>query len=153
MSSRLLIDLHPAVREMAQRGLAECARKGLDVLVTCTFRPDVEQNELFAVGRTRPGRILTNARAGESAHNYMIAGKPAALAFDVVPLRFGKPVWGLKGDGIDDNHADDNTDDLELWQRVRACFEGAGLKSASRWVGKMREWPHHEHPDAKALMS
>jgi peptidoglycan L-alanyl-D-glutamate endopeptidase CwlK len=32
-----------------------------------------EQNELFAQGRTKPGRIVSNARAGFSNHNFGIA--------------------------------------------------------------------------------
>ena len=123
------------------------------MLVTCTFRSAQEQNELYAQGRTKPGKIVTNAVAGKSAHNYRIGQVPASLAVDVVPLRFGKPVWGLSGDGIDDNPADDDKDDLELWQRVRAKFEAVGLESASRWQGRLVEWPHFQSARTKELMA
>ncbi len=36
-------------------------------------RPFQEQDWLYAQGRTRPGQIVTNARGGESNHNYGIA--------------------------------------------------------------------------------
>ncbi len=150
MASRALSDLHPTVSSMAQLALNECRRKGLEVLVTCTYRSNLEQDELYAQGRTKPGPIVTNARGGQSAHNFTMGGRPAALGLDIVPLRLGKPVWGLKGNGMDDNPADDSTDDLEYWQRVRACFEAAGLKSGSRWT--IRDWPHMEHPDTKEMM-
>jgi hypothetical protein len=94
--------------------------------------------------------MVTNAQAGQCAHNYVLNGLPAALAVDVVPMRHGKPVWGLSGNGIDENPADDETDDLELWQRVRKCGEDAGLVSASRWP-TFKEWPHLEHPNYKAI--
>jgi peptidoglycan L-alanyl-D-glutamate endopeptidase CwlK len=48
--------------------------------LTCTHRDNAEQSELYAQGRTtgKMGKIVTNAKAGQSPHNY----KPA-LAFDV----------------------------------------------------------------------
>jgi peptidoglycan L-alanyl-D-glutamate endopeptidase CwlK len=148
--SRLLSDLHPSVQAMAQVFLSGCAAKGLDVLITCTHRTGAEQDALYAQGRTKPGKVVTNAKAGQSSHNFTMGGKPASLAFDIVPLRHGKPVWGISGNGMDDNPADDEKDDLELWQNIRAVAEKAGLSSASRWV-KMREWPHFEHPDAAQM--
>src|SRR5699024_6503628 len=32
-----------------------------------------QQNALYAQGRTKPGKIVTNARAGQSLHNYGVA--------------------------------------------------------------------------------
>ncbi len=152
MASRLLEDLHPAIASKVAAALASCHAAGLDVLVTCTWRSGIEQNDLYAQGRTRPGSIVTWAKAGESAHNFMVGGKPASLGVDIVPVRYGKPIWGLKGNGIDNDPTDDNKDDLELWQRVRSHFEAQGLKSASRWEGGKAEWPHFESPDTKQIM-
>lgn len=148
--SRLLSELHPQVEAMARAFLSGCAAQGIEVLITCTYRPAYEQDELYALGRTKPGKIVTNAKGGQSSHNFTMGGKPASLAFDVVPLRLGKPVWGLAGDGLDDDPSDDDKDDLELWQRVRAIAENVGLASASRWT-KFREWPHFEHKDAAVM--
>jgi peptidoglycan LD-endopeptidase CwlK len=150
VSSRKITDCHPVLQPLVQSFLENCTRAGVDVIVTCTWRSPEEQEALYAQGRTRPGKIVTNARAGQSAHNYTLNGLPAALAIDVVPLRNGKPVWGLSGDGIDDNPADDERDDLELWQRVRKAGEDAGLESASRWTS-FREWPHLQHPKWREL--
>lgn len=155
MSSRLISDCHPIFQPLVRRLVSDWASSALDVVITCTWRSAQEQTELYAQGRTKPGRIVTNARAGQSAHNFAIRSSglatPAALAIDVVPLRFGKPVWGLAGDGIDENPADDQVDDVELWQRVRKCAEDLGLVSASRWKA-FREWPHIEHPKAREIM-
>lgn len=41
--------------------------------LTCTYRSRVEQNELYEQGRTKPGNIVTNAKAGQSAHNFLPA--------------------------------------------------------------------------------
>jgi peptidoglycan L-alanyl-D-glutamate endopeptidase CwlK len=44
-----------------------------------TLRTVKEQEDLYAMGRTKAGRIVTNAKCGQSIHNY-------GLAFDVVLL-------------------------------------------------------------------
>jgi peptidoglycan L-alanyl-D-glutamate endopeptidase CwlK len=86
MSSRSIEDLHPLVAEKA-RQLIELARTdGIEILVTSTLRTFEEQAELFAIGRTRPGKKVTNAKPGASWHNF-------GLAFDVVPLVNGKAIW------------------------------------------------------------
>ncbi len=153
MSSRLLSDLHPMLEPRVRAFLVATRAAGFDVLVTCTYRSNQEQEDLYAIGRTKPGRRVTNARAGQSPHNFTVNGRPAALAVDVVPMRHGKPVWGLSGNGIDNDPSDDDRDDLELWQRVREYGEKAGLVSASRWKGDLVEWPHFEEPTAKTLMA
>lgn len=122
ISSRKLEDLHPTVKAMADAFLSMCRAQGIDVLVTCTYRDAEEQNRLYAIGRTVPGRKVTNAKAGQSAHNYR-------LAFDVVPLRHGKPVWGTSGE------------DGALWNKIGTIGESVGLEWAGRWR-TFRELPH-----------
>ena len=51
-----------------------------DFAVTCGHRTDAEQEELYAQGRTAPGRIVTYKRGGESIHN-----TDPSCAVDVVP--------------------------------------------------------------------
>lgn len=149
--SRKLTDLHPEVRAMCEKFLDECEHAGIDVLITSTWRSNTEQDALYAQGRTTKGRIVTRARGGQSSHNYMLAGVPASLAFDMVPLRNGKLIWGTSGDGVDEDPTDDNTDDLELWQRVGAIGKACGLQ----WYGDpdapFKEYPHLQHKDAAAI--
>lgn len=144
--SRSIEDMHPALQQRVRQFTSDCAAAGLDVLITCTHRTNAEQEQLYAQGRTRPGRIVTRARGGQSQHNNYIAvsGKqvPASLAFDFVPLRHGKLIWGATGDGIDDDPSDDHTDDLELWQRCGAIGKALGFQ----WFGdpnaSFHEKPH-----------
>lgn len=136
ISSRSLWDLDPEARLRANRFLYSCAKAKIDVLVTCTYRDFECQSDLYAQGRTKPGKIVTNAKAGESWHNWK-------LAFDVVPLRHGRPVWGTTGNGIDDDPSDDERDDLELWQRLGALGVKAGLEWAGSWKS-FREFPHFQ---------
>lgn len=42
-------------------------------MVTEGYRSGARQDQLYAQGRTRPGEIVTNAKAGQSAHNYGLA--------------------------------------------------------------------------------
>ena len=59
----------------------------------CAYRSNAQQEALYAQGRTKPGPRVTNARGGQSAHNFMLDGKPAAKAFDIVPVIHGKAMW------------------------------------------------------------
>lgn len=144
MASRRIEDLHPKLQPIAREFLSRCQAAGFAVLITCTYRPLDEQAALYAQGRTKPGPIVTKAKPGQSRHNNVIDGKPAALAFDVVPLRHGKPVWGAAGNGIDTDPRDDDQDDLELWQRVGAIGEAVGLNWYGRPGAPFREFPHFE---------
>ena len=137
MSSRKLTDLHPQMQPMVTRFLANARAAGIDLLVTCTYRSNEEQAALYAIGRTKPGRIVTNARPGRSTHNNTLNGKPAALAVDVVPLRDGKPVWSASD---------------PVWKRVGEIGEKVGLEWAGRWT-TFREYPHFQHPQAQPLRS
>lgn len=137
INSRKIEDLHPKVAKMCQEFIKKCDEQGIDILVTSTYRDGESQNALYAQGRTKPGRIVTNAKAGQSFHNWRVA-------FDVVPLRNGKPVWGTSGNGIDNDPSDDDKDDLELWQRVGAIGKSVGLEWAGEWK-KFREFPHFQY--------
>lgn len=53
--------------------LANCRARGVEYHAISGYRSDAEQMALWAQGRTREGPIVTNARAGESAHNYGLA--------------------------------------------------------------------------------
>ncbi|MEO8021055.1 M15 family metallopeptidase [Polaromonas sp.] len=142
-NSRSLDDLNPETKLRFQSMLARCAadpwfvRNGITVLVTSTLRDGESQNALYAQGRTKPGKIVTNAQAGYSWHNFACAG-------DVVPLRNGIAIWGTKGDGIDEDPTDDHTDDLEVWERVAAHGEAAGLEWAGRWR-TFKEFAHFQY--------
>jgi len=143
VDSRDPAELLPTVRRMLAQFLDECRVRGLDIIVTSTFRDQEAQAELYARGRTKPGRIVTNAAPGWSWHNWR-------CAFDVVPLRRGKPVWGTAGNGIDDDPTDDDADDLEIWERVGQVGEFVGLEWAGRWT-RFREFPHFQHTFGRTI--
>jgi peptidoglycan L-alanyl-D-glutamate endopeptidase CwlK len=85
MASRSFEDLHPLVADKARQLVKLAAADGIEILVTSTLRTFEEQAELFAIGRTKTGNKVTNAKAGESWHNF-------GLAFDVVSPVNGRPL-------------------------------------------------------------
>lgn len=123
-NSRALDDLLPPVRHRAQAFVDACKQAGIDILITSTFRDLESQAALYAQGRTAPGKRVTNAKPGHSYHNWRVA-------FDVVPLRAGKPVWNTTGA------------DGKLWEQIGNLGEAVGLEWAGRWT-RFREYAHFQ---------
>lgn len=121
MASRSIDDLTPRMREMAVKFLDGCLAAGIDVLIYCTYRSPEEQDELYTHGRTKPGPLVTNARAGQSKHN-------SRQAFDCVPLLNGKPQWS----------------DAATYLKMGLIGEAVGLTWAGRWTGRLRETAHFQ---------
>lgn len=72
--SRIDLDkLYPPFLRRLLELLADCRRAGADYYAVSGFRSYAEQTALYEQGRTRPGLRVTNARAGESAHNFGLA--------------------------------------------------------------------------------
>jgi peptidoglycan L-alanyl-D-glutamate endopeptidase CwlK len=72
-SEKVIATLLPEVQTYARALLTKAAQHGLTIKIISGLRTYDEQNELFAQGRTKAGRIVTNARAGFSNHNFGIA--------------------------------------------------------------------------------
>jgi peptidoglycan L-alanyl-D-glutamate endopeptidase CwlK len=132
MASRRIEDLQPLLQVKARYHLNLCAAADIDLLIYCTLRTAAEQAELYARGRTKPGRIVTYAKPGSSAHNF-------GLAYDCVPLRGGKAVWGAKGA------------DLDLWWHVGRIGKSLGLEWAGDWT-KFKEFPHFQIPQWRSFV-
>ena len=138
MASRSLDDLVAPARRRFDQWLVQCHAEGIDVLVYCSFRNGAEQDELYKIGRSVKGQnvsarkpmgdIVTNARAGESWHNYR-------CAVDAVPLLGGKPQWG----------------DASRYKRMGEIAESCGLEWAGRWTGKLREEAHFQYTGGLTL--
>ena len=78
--------------------------------------------------RTAPGKIVTNAKAGQSFHNFR-------CAVDVVPIVAGKPRWDVKD---------------EVWQKIGALGKAQGLEWAGDWK-RFREYPHFQYTGGLTL--
>jgi peptidoglycan LD-endopeptidase CwlK len=137
MSDRDLTHLHPDLQPLCQKFLDQCRAERIDAFITQTYRSPAEQDADYAQGRTTPGHIVTNARAGQSKHNFTLDdGTPASKAFD----------FGIK---------DDETGELDWdasdarWQRAIAIGEALGMVSGSRWHSIV-DTPHFEIAEAVA---
>lgn len=128
INSRSLDDLVPPARARVESFLDAAKKQGIDLLVTSTYRDNASQDALYAQGRTTPGKIVTNAKAGQSWHNYR-------CAVDVVPIVAGKPRWDVKD---------------EVWQQVGALGKAAGLEWAGDWK-KFKEYPHFQYTGGLTL--
>lgn len=73
----------------------EKAENDLDIIIRITdgFRSFDEQTKLYARGRTEKGPVLTNAKAGQSYHNY-------GLAIDLVIMENNQPNYGYDNSKI-----------------------------------------------------
>lgn len=90
VSDKRINTLAPYLRNEVAELINEAQRKiGVKYRVTHGLRTFKEQNDLFAKGRTKAGSIVTNARGGQSFHNY-------GLAFDIVPIVNGKAIWNQR---------------------------------------------------------
>ena len=127
MASRSLDDLRPDVAAKTRQWLTLCEASGVHPLIYCTYRTPDEQAKLYAIGRTVPGKIVTNARAWESWHQYR-------RAFDAVPLIHGKPSWSVFDSG------------KRLTREYQVMAEAAvtvGLEWAGTWKS-FREYVHFQ---------
>lgn len=127
INSRRIEDLTPETARLCQALLEKCAAEGIDLIVTSTYRDFASQTALYNQGRTpeskaRGEKIVTNAKAGRSFHNYRVA-------FDVVPVVGGKAVWNNE----------------VLWNRIGAIGKNLGLEWAGDWKS-FKEKAHFQLP-------
>lgn len=127
INSRLLSDLNPPTRARATAFKAACAAQGIDVLITSTYRDHDAQRALYAQGRTASGKIVTNAKPGQSWHNWR-------CAFDFVPIVNGKAQWN---DGV-------------LFAVCGTIAESVGLEWAGRWK-TFKELAHCQYTSGYTL--
>lgn len=72
-SERNIATLLPEVQPVARSLVQKAALNGIRIKVISGLRTYEEQDELYAQGRTKPGKIVTNSRGGYSNHNFGIA--------------------------------------------------------------------------------
>lgn len=122
LNQQRLARVHPTLASLALRMIDLCAQAGVAVLITQGLRTWEEQDELYAQGRTKPGKVVTNAKGGESWHNF-------GLAFDIVVLdSVGKGDWDTAHPG---------------WKQAAAIGKSLGLEWGGDWK-KFKDMPHFQ---------
>jgi peptidoglycan L-alanyl-D-glutamate endopeptidase CwlK len=137
--------LHPRLREeaidiyeeivYALTGRAMCR-------FTFTFRTFAEQDALYAQGRIKPGKIVTNAKGGQSYHNYGLAIDIALLVDKDGNGTFESASWDTKTDFDGDRKSD--------WQEIVAIFKRYGWEWGGDW--KFVDAPHFQKKLGKSIM-
>lgn len=101
-----------------------------------TFRSIKAQNNLYAIGRTKQGNVVTNARGGQSYHNY-------GLAIDIV-LLVDKDKNGSYETASWDTSADWDRDGVADWLEVARVFQKYGWQWGFWKNGKHWDKPHFQ---------
>ncbi|GEM58414.1 peptidoglycan L-alanyl-D-glutamate endopeptidase [Flavobacterium columnare NBRC 100251 = ATCC 23463] len=124
--------LHPTVREEMVKIINSCnqALQGkAQVRITQGLRTIEEQNKLYAIGRTVKGKKVTNAKGGQSIHNY-------GFAVDICLIIEGKTAsWDTAKDWDNDKVAD--------WYECVKIFALHGWDWGGNWA-KFKDMPHFE---------
>lgn len=124
-------DLHPRVRKETLQLYMKANNTLLGSHVRLRFsqvlRTMEQQQKLYEQGRTTAGKIVTNAKAEQSYHNY-------GLAFDIVLLyddgsgRFSQASWDIERGGD--------------WKRVAEFFKAHGWEWGGDW--RSPDYPHFQ---------
>ncbi|WP_437828920.1 peptidoglycan-binding protein [Niallia taxi] len=98
--------------------IEQAYKEGIYMLITDGYRSYAEQDALYAQGRTKPGQIVTNAKGGQSKHNfgmavdYCLTNKEGTVAYWTVNAKWKRVatiakskgfVWGGDWKGFVDN--------------------------------------------------
>lgn len=128
-SGPLPTEFHPIVQERSNQLIQQAADKGIVMVITDGFRSSDDQDRLFEKGRTAAGTIVTNAKGGESYHNY-------GLAIDfALKAPSGEVIWDMQFDGNKNGAAD--------WTEVVEMAKALGFQWGGDWV-QFKDYPHLE---------
>ncbi|MDO5041009.1 MAG: M15 family metallopeptidase [Peptoniphilus sp.] len=111
-----LEQLSPKTRELATLFLQRCAEEGLPVKITETYRTQARQDQLYALGRSQPGNIVTWTK--NSKHT-------KRRAFDIAKI------------------GDDPYGDEEFFRRCALIGKEVGLKPGY-YFRNYQDKPHFE---------
>ncbi|MFY0483076.1 M15 family metallopeptidase [Flavobacterium sp. PLA-1-15] len=123
--------LHPTIREEVTKIIAQCDKAltgKAKVRITHGLRTNAEQDNLYAQGRTTPGKKITNAKGGQSIHNY-------GFAVDICLIIEGKASWDTAKDWDNDQIAD--------WYECVKIFALHGWEWGGNWK-TFKDMPHFE---------
>lgn len=132
ITQQRIMQLHPSVRVEVANIINECnaALTGrAKIRITQGLRTFAEQDALYAQGRTKPGKKVTNAKGGQSVHNY-------GFAVDICLIIDGKEAsWDIKKDWDGDKVSD--------WDECVKVFAKHGWSWGGNWAS-FKDFPHFE---------
>lgn len=138
ISAERVAKLHPAIRAevaaLIDKAEAQLPSTAM-IRIVQGLRTIEEQNGLYAQGRTKPGKIVTNARGGKSYHNYGLA-----IDFAILYDKDGNGTYETLSWDIFYDHDKDGKRD---WMEVVEIFKAAGYKYGGDWKS-IKDYPHLE---------
>lgn len=124
LNAERLAKVLPELAEKCAKLIGIAYQEGFTLLVTQGFRSIAEQNALYAQGRTKPGKIVTNAKGSQSNHT---RGEAVDFAFIVN----GEVSWEDK-----------------LYLKIGGWAKQVGLNWGGDWRS-IKDKPHVELPSKK----
>ena len=119
------VGLDPEFDAKLQLFERKLAQNGIKVILTSGYRSCEEQDKLYAAGRTKPGKVVTNARSGYSWHNFGLAG-------DYAFVINGKVTWNGP------------------WDTFGKIARECGIEWGGGWT-KFKDRPHVQWTRGKTL--
>ncbi|MFD2133353.1 M15 family metallopeptidase [Pseudogracilibacillus auburnensis] len=113
-------NVHPVIKKGAEEIIRRAYKEGIYVLFSDGYRSHAEQNKLYAKGRTAPGKIVTNARGGQSMHNFGLA-----LDFFLTNKAGKTASWTVNAN----------------WRRVVEIAKSLGFEWGGDWKS-FKDYPH-----------
>lgn len=105
--------LYPPFAAAMLQGIAEANKAGIPVALFETFRSPARQDQIYAQGRTQPGKVVSNAKAYQSWHQYGIAA-------DIALFDDGRWSWNFDPEKISKYFKSD----LLIWGGTFKNFDG-----------------------------
>lgn len=130
--------LHPKIKDAVSAALNSCLAFGIEVRIVQGLRTFAEQDILYSQGRTTAGPIVTNARGGQSPHNFGLAidfcirHKDGTVSFDM--------------------HEDLTSDGIADWNQVVKEFKKFSFEWGGDWKGRLADNDHVELLFGKSLV-
>lgn len=121
----------PRIAERVRNVITIAYGMGIYVIITQGLRTIAEQNALYAQGRTKPGKIVTNAKGGQSYHNFGLA-----VDFAIVNSSGTTVYW--------DTNIDTNKDGQKDWYQVGKIGKEQGLEWGGDWTS-FKDIPHFQY--------
>ena len=138
--------LHPKIRDevlsLFNKINSQVLTGNSKMRITQASRTIEEQNELYAQGRTKPGKIITNARGGDSIHNYSLALDFCLLIDKDKNGNYESVSWDINIDLDNDKKAD--------WMEIVNAFKLLGYEWGGDWA-KFKDYPHLQKTFGKTL--
>lgn len=126
VSEARLQEIMPLLAEKIRQVSRILEGEGFAIRVVQGLRTWAQQDALYAQGRTTEGKIVTNAKGGQSWHNF-------GMAVDVVP----------SVNGVEMAYVPDWNPQHPSWQRMVNLGIGLGLDSGATW-SSLKDYPHFQ---------